>query len=227
MQPITVESDAKLALFQNSPFFSKFSGDTLLELERGSSIQKYAANEIILVEGESNPSLYNLIKGSVKLYKLSSRGRELIVIVLEDGVTFNEVPVFDGYTNPVSVAALEESTFLIIPRVTLFKALEKHPEHYPFVLEHLANNLRGLMSLIEEMAFFPIPNRLARLLLRLPADHTYTHDQLAARLGTVREVVSRALRALERAGAIHCQRRRVEIVDRSVLETWANRSNPA
>ncbi|TLN18263.1 Crp/Fnr family transcriptional regulator [bacterium] len=150
----------------------------------------------------------------------------MIIAVFERGVTFNEVPVFDGGTNPINVAALEESVLLYITRDALQKAIQRHPEQCHLIIERLAENLRNLIGLIEEIAFFKVPNRLARLLLRLPADHTYTQDQLAARLGTVREVVSRALRDLEKAGAIRCQRRRVEVIDRSILEIWANRPDP-
>lgn len=223
---LNVDPKRKMAFFQNSRFFSNFSEDILCELERGSQYKKYAAGEAILVEGERNEGLYNLLEGSVKLFKLSPGGRELIITVFESGVTFNEVPVFDGGNNPVNVSALEECTLLVIPREVLYRAIRKHPEQYHLIIERLAENLRSLIELIEELAFYQIPNRLARLLLRLPADHAYTQDQLAARLGTVREVVSRALRDLEKAGAIRCQRRRVEVIDRSTLEVWANRSDP-
>ncbi len=150
----------------------------------------------------------------------------MIVTVFESGITFNEVPVVDNGKNPISVAALEESTVLVIPRDVFLQAIQKHPEQYHLLIERLAANMRNLIGLIEELAFYQVPNRLARLLLRLPADHTFTQDQLAARLGTVREVISRALHVLERAGAIRCQRRKVEVIDRSILEIWANRPDP-
>ncbi len=223
---LNVDMATKKAFFQNSHFFANFDQDILDELERESSIKKFAAGETILVEGEPCGGLYNLISGSVKLFKLSPGGRELIITVFESGVTFNEVPVLDGGCNPINVTALEESTLLYITRDALQKAIQRHPEQCYLIIERLAENLRHLIGLIEEIAFFQVPNRLARLLLRLPADHTYTQDQLAARLGTVREVVSRALRDLERAGAIRCLRRRVEVIDRSILEIWANRSDP-
>lgn len=221
-----VPIETKRLFFQNSHFFSGFSPDILLDLEMGSFIRKYAAGETILVEGDCCDGLYSLVSGSIKLYKLSSSGRELIITVFEEGVTFNEVPVFDGGNNPINVGALDESTLLIIPRDVLYKAIQKHPEQCHIIIERLAENLRHLVQLIEELAFYQVPNRLARLLLRLPADHAYTQDQLAARLGTVREVVSRALRTLEQSGAIHCHRRKVEILDHNLLELWANRPDP-
>lgn len=221
-----VKSQTKIDFLQASPFFSGFSQDILIELERGAYVAKYAPGEIILVEGDCCGDLYHLISGSIKLYKLSPGGRELIVTVFESGTTFNEVPVIDGGRNPINVAALVESTVLIIPRSVFLQAIQKHPEQYHILIERLAANLRNLIGLIEELAFYQIPNRLARLLLRLPEDHGYTQDQLAAHLGTVREVISRALHDLEKAGAIRCQRRRVNVVDRALLEIWANRPDP-
>lgn len=223
---LNIDMATKKTFFQSSRFFANFDQDILDELERESSIKKYAAGETILVEGDPCGGLYNLISGSVKLFKHSPGGRELIITVFESGVTFNEVPVFDGGSSPINVAALEKSILLYITRDTLQKAIQRHPEQCHLIVERLAENLRNLIGLIEEIAFFQVPNRLARLLLRLPADHTYTQDQLAARLGTVREVVSRALRDLEKAGAIRCQRRRVEVIDRSILEIWVNRPDP-
>lgn len=224
LQNVPVET--KRVFFQNSHFFSGFSADVLRELERGSFVRKYAANESILVEGDHCDGLYNLISGSIKLFKISPSGRELIITVFEEGVTFNEVPVFDGGNNPINVAALEESTLLILPRDVLYNAIRKHPEQCQIVIERLAENLRHLVELIEELAFFQIPNRLARLLLRLPANRTFTQEQLAARLGTVREVISRAMHELEQSGAIRYHQRKVEILDRPLLEQWANQPDP-
>ncbi len=226
MSQLNVNSAVKMEFFQSSPFFYGFSQEILVELACGSYITRYAAGETLLVEGDGCGNLYNLLEGSVKLYQLSPSGRELIVTVFESGVTFNEVPVIDGGKNPINAAALEESTVLVIPRTVFLQAIQKHPEQYHILIERLAANMRNLMSLIEELAFYQVPNRLARLLLRLPANHAYTQEQLAARLGTVREVISRALRDLERAGAIRYQRRRVDVIDRSRLEIWANRPDP-
>ena len=139
-------------------------------------------------------------------------------------MSFNEVPVFDGGRNPINVDALEDCTLLLIPRVVMTRTIQRHPEQGLAVIQRLAENLRNMLEMIEQLAFLQVPNRRARLLLRLPEDHSYTQEQLAARLGTVREVVSRALTELEDAGAIHCRRRQIEILDRAILESWANPS---
>ena len=217
-----VPDDVKLAYLQNCRFCTGFAPAILADLQRVTVIRKYHAGETILVEGDPCEGLLSLIDGSVKLYKISPTGRELILTVFEEGMSFNEVPVFDNRRNPINVDAMEDSTLLLIPRDALTRTIQLHPEQGYAVIQRLAENLRNMLEMIEELAFMQIPNRLARLLLRLPEDHSYTQDQLAARLGTVREVVSRALTELEESGAIHCHRRRIVILDRALLESGAN-----
>jgi CRP/FNR family transcriptional regulator len=166
--------------------------------------------------------------GSVKLFKVSPHGRELVVKVLEEGATFNEVPVFDNGTNPINVAALEDCEIWIIEAGLLQDCLYRYPEMAQSVILNLSQNLRNLLKIVEELSFFQVTNRLARLISQLPSEQLIgdreerlTQDELAARLGTVREVVARALRELERSGAIQVQRRQIRVADEKILREWA------
>jgi CRP/FNR family transcriptional regulator len=96
------------------------------------------------------------------------------------------------------------------------------------VILNLSHNLRNLLKIVEELSFFQVTNRLARLISQLPSEQLVgdreerlTQDELAARLGTVREVVARALRELERSGAIEVQRRQIRVADEKILREWA------
>jgi CRP/FNR family transcriptional regulator len=79
--------------------------------------------------------------------------------------------------------------------------------------------------MVSEMAFYQVTHRLARLISQQPPDELsgapWTQEQLAARLGTVREVVARSLKELERSGAIQMEKRRIEVADPNVLAQWA------
>jgi len=163
----------------------------------------------------------------VKLFKTSVRGRELIINVFEEGATFNEVPVFDRAVNPMSVAALEDCDVWVIDVETIHHILNEHPEMSRAVIKNLADNLCMLVGKVEQLSFFQVTNRLARLINQLPEEQLsgessmrITQDQLAARLGTVREVVARSLRELERSGAILVERRTIKITDQRALEEW-------
>jgi CRP/FNR family transcriptional regulator len=174
-------------------------------------------------EGDPCAGLHIIEEGSVKLYRISPQGRQYIIRVLQEGETCNEVPAFDGGTNPVNVETLEKSKVWVIDDETLRLLVKAHPEFALKVLSNFGKNLRGLVRMVSEMAFYQVTNRLARLISELPADGArpqWTQEQLAAQLGTVREVVARSLKELERSGAIRIEDRRIHIADRATLSQW-------
>jgi CRP/FNR family transcriptional regulator len=158
------------------------------------------------------------------LYRISPQGREFIVKVVEEEETFNEVPVFDGRENPVNAAVLEESDIWEISAHTIRRMMNNHPDMCHGVVLNLSQNLRNLMDMVEQLLFYQVTHRLARLLCQLSVEQqqaSLTQQQLAARLGTVREVVARSLRQLQRSGAIQTRRGRVEVINPDILRDWS------
>ena len=197
------------------------------ELSAGTELLRFDRGEVLFWENDPFRGLYIIKSGCVKLFKTSVRGRELIINIFEEGATFNEVPVFDHAVNPMSVAALEESDVWVIDVETIHQILNGHPEMSRAVIKNLADNLRILVGKVEELSFFQVTNRLARLINQLLEEQLsgvssmrITQDQLTARLGTVREVVARSLRRLERSGAIPVERRTIKITDQQALDEW-------
>lgn len=208
-----------------SYFFRGFDSEILAQLALGTRLLEFRSGELLFLEGEVCQGLYIMHSGSVKLYKIAPNGREFILRVLEEGDSFNEVPVFQGGGNPVNASAMEESQVWVVESGTIQKVLDQHPDLYHTIVQRLAQNLRMLVGLLEEMAFFQVTQRLARLLLQAAAApenlRNVRQDELAARLGTVREVVSRSLRELERRGAINVDRRQITILDINLLRESA------
>jgi CRP/FNR family transcriptional regulator len=195
----------------------------LLELAGHMQLRSFERGEILLWEGDPCAGLHIIEEGSVKLYRSSPQGRQYIVRVLQEGDTCNEVPAFDGGTNPVNVETLEKSKVWVIDDQMLRSLVKSHPDFALKVLSNFGRNLRGLVRMVSEMAFYQVTNRLARLISQLPADGSgphWTQEQLAAQLGTVREVVARSLKELERSGAIHIEDRRIHVADRDALGQW-------
>lgn len=127
----------------------------------------------------------------------------------------------------MSVAALGESDVWGIDVETIHHILSEHPEMSRAVIKNLADYLRMLVGKVDEFSFFQVTNRLARLINQLPEEQLsgessmrVTQDQLTARLCTVREVVARSLRELERSGAILVEIRTIKITDQRPLEEW-------
>ena len=225
---IPTDLTEKLTALRQCPYFHSLSQAILEELSQGGRLEHYARGEMILWQDEVGKNLFILRKGSVKLFKLSPHGRELIVNILYEGETFNEVPVFDEGSNPVNAAALEDSEMWAIEAEVIRRAMAAHPEMCQEVVLNLSKNLRRLVHVIEELSFLQVTNRLARLISQLPEEQLageagtrLTQHELAARLGTVREVVARSLRQLERCGAIRINQRQIQVLDRALLLEWA------
>jgi CRP/FNR family cyclic AMP-dependent transcriptional regulator len=221
--------DQKLAALRQCSYFESCSLDVLQKLADGMALVQYDAGEMICWQAEACRGLYILEQGQVKLYKLSALGRELIIRILEPGASFNEVPIFDHGSHEVNVAAMEVSQVWLIDKAILQHMTRQSAELAQAVIANLARNLRTLVRLVEEVSFYQVTNRLARLLVQLPEEQLcgskaerLTQDTMAARLGTVREVVARSLRELDRCGAIRVRRGKIYILDAALLNELAH-----
>jgi CRP-like cAMP-binding protein len=225
MHIINVEPLKKLKLLHKNEYFEGLDDDLQNQIAAHMQLREYERGEALFWEGDPCAGLHIIEQGFVKLYRLSPQGRQYIVRVLQEGDTCNEVPTFDGGTNPVNVEALETTQVWVIQADILQEMLRKHPDFAQKVINNLGKNLRGLVRMVSEMAFYQVTHRLARLISQQLPDELsgtpWTQEQLAARLGTVREVVARSLKDLERSGAIHLGKRRIEVSNPEVLEQWA------
>jgi CRP/FNR family transcriptional regulator, cyclic AMP receptor protein len=229
MERIVVTNQQKLNVLKLSSYFEQLEDHILLEICLGMSLCVFEAGEVLFWDDEPCAGLHLIETGSVKLFKVSPQGRELVFRTLDAGITFNEVPVFDGGNNPVSVAALEPSRVWVIEAAIIRSTIQKYPALADSVIKNLSHNLRVLVAKVEELSFYQVTHRLARLIEQLPpellqgnAPNRLTQDQIAARLGTVREVVGRSLRELERSGAIKVRRGRIQIVNSELLQVWTS-----
>jgi CRP/FNR family transcriptional regulator len=230
MQIIQVDEATKIKVLQSNPYFNGLNDNIFLEIIRGMRLYRFENGETIFWEGDECAGLHVLRQGSVKLFKISPQGRELIIRVLDEGETFNEVPVFDHQSNPVNVSAVEDSEIWVIEPGVIRESIARFPELAQSVIHNLCVNLRMLLGTVEELTFYQVTNRLARLIEQLPVEQLegprearLTQDVLAVRLGTMREVVARSLKELERSGAIQVNRGHIQVVDDDRLFEWTQR----
>jgi len=219
---------AKLKTLRNNPYFDELPDEVLKEIAAHTQMREYERGDVLFWEGDPCAGLHIIESGSVKLYRISPQGRQYIISVLTEGATCNEVPAFDGGANPVNVEALEISRVWVVSADTLRSLVKSNPEFALKILSKFGQNLRNLVRKVSEMAFYQVTNRLARLITEMPAEETrphWTQEQLASRLGTVREVVARSLKELERSGAIRIEDRRIQIMDQEVLQQWTQPYN--
>ncbi|GAB4486601.1 MAG: Crp/Fnr family transcriptional regulator [Anaerolineales bacterium] len=228
MQSLKINTREKLNTLRANVFFQGLDDDSMNELAASTSLRRFERGEVLFWEGDSCAGLHIIQTGSVKLFRVSPLGRQHIIRVIQEGETCNEVPVFDGGENPVNVEALEETTVWVVDARAVQSLMRKDPAFMHKTIQNLARMMRHLVNMVSEMAFYQVTHRLARLIGEIPPEELsgesstrWTQDQLAARLGTVREVVARSLRELERSGAINVENRRIFIKNNEVLQQWA------
>jgi CRP/FNR family cyclic AMP-dependent transcriptional regulator len=186
----------------------------------------YEPGEVIILEGDPCRAAYLIARGRVRVYRLSPSGREQVLASLGPGQTFNTVPPFqpDG-VNHAAVEALTTVTVYVVSSADLRRLVSESPELALALLRDFAGRLDHLTNLVEDLSLRTVRGRLARFLLEnaneKEAVRRWTQDEIAARLGTVRDMVGRTLRAFVDAGLVRMDRQRIVLLDRDGLEAEA------
>jgi len=212
-----------MKVLRENEYFDDLTEIILKEVADRMHLREYQRGDVLFWEGDPCDGLYIVEQGSAKIFRLSPQGRQYIVRVLQEGDTFAEVPAFDEGTNPVNVEALETCRVWVINSQKLHELVMAYPAFAQKVLVNFGRMLRGMVRMVSEMAFYQVTHRLARLISELPQEKSaphWTQEQLAARLGTVREVVARSLKELERSGAIKMEDRRIQVADQAIFDQW-------
>ena len=191
--------------------------------------RRYTGGQIVFSEGEACAGLYVVASGHVRIFKSSSGGREQVLSIEGPGSSVAELPVFDGGNYPASVVAIADSTLLFVSKQDFQSLCLTHPEVALKVLRVVGARLRRLVGIIEELSFTTVRHRLASFLLRLAKEGKRTpqgvevllpvsNQELAAQIGTVRELVSRNLSRLQSEGLLKIDGRTVTLCNRKALE---------
>ena len=210
------------------PLFAALGPTDLTSVAAMAVERRYERGDIILLEGEMGGALHYVQSGLVKVFKTSASGKEQVLRLIAPGYTFNDVPALDGGPNPASAAALEPSIVYVIGRAELRKLIASKPEVAQAVVQSLAQALRHLVMLVEDLSLRHVTARVAKILLDQETaesegrlQHRITQQEMAALAGTAREVVGRALKELEIAGAIEMRQGRPVVLNRDRLRMLA------
>src|SRR5579862_5152680 len=201
-QPIT-------DVLRAAPLFKPLTDSEIQLLAARSTLQTHGAGQMLFSEAEACKGLYLVARGRVRIFKVSPSGREHVLAIEGPGSSIAELPVFDGGTYPASAAAMEESELVFISRKDFQSICLEHPQVALKVLQVVGGRLRRLVGIIEELSFTTVRHRLISWLLReaklkgrptergLAFTMQASHQELAAQIGTVRELVSRNLARLQ------------------------------
>lgn len=220
-QPQSTNSAAKLLhMWQQVPFLAGLTPEVVQVLANVASRHQYLAGATIFSEGELVTGFYLIEEGSVKICRFSKEGREHTLHLLQAGDTFNDVAAFDGGLNPATAIAFSNAVVWRIARADLQQLTLRYPALAWALLESISRRARYLVDMVQDLSARHVKARLARLLLEQaqaseqPLEiQLLTQEELASRLGTVREVVGRALRNLATNGIIEVDRQRLVILD--------------
>ncbi len=210
--------------------FSGLADAELSYLTHRAVPRTFAAGEIVFSEDQPCTGMYVVESGSIRIFKVSAAGREQVLSIDGPGSSVAELPVFDGGNYPASVAAMSDCTLLFISKQDFQSLCLTHPQVALKVLRVVGGRLRRLVGIIEELSFTTVRHRLVALLLRaakregkkttkgveftLPVNN----QELAAQLGTVRELISRNLSRLQAEGSIAIDGRSITILNLKALE---------
>lgn len=207
---------------QSIPYFSGLSSDEL-GLVKKLVVEKQASRgELLVLEDDLPEMLYYVVSGAVKVFKTSTEGKEQIIGIARPGLTFNDVSVFDGGSNPASAAAMGPVVLYAISRDNMHFIVRDYPKVALNVATVLAGRVRHLLSLVEDLSFRHVIGRVAKILLEYAGDRQgpksrLTQQDMAAMAGTAREVIGRSLKALEEEGTIRMDRHQIVIADKEAL----------
>lgn len=221
-----------------SPVFAGVSGLQLDGVAAHAEPRRYSGRKLIVKEGQMCVGMHIVASGRVKVFRRSDE-REQIMVVLGPGEVVDAAPLIDGGAHRVNAQPLGRATVYFIDRATMLATLDECPPVREALLSHLAERLRAFAELASDLAFKDAAARVAGAILACAdegsqtdasgtrLDRKITRQELAARAGTVREVVLRSLKRLQQQGLISDDAGQVVILDRAGLEQAARGDAPA
>ncbi|MCZ6730698.1 MAG: Crp/Fnr family transcriptional regulator [SAR324 cluster bacterium] len=217
------------------PLFAGLEEQQLKRLAQRAVPRRAEAGTMLFAEGDDCEGLYVIFSGALKIFKLSAQGREQVLAVERSGGVVAELPVFDGGPYPASCEPIESALVIFISKQDFRRSCRQDPELALQVLASVGGRLRRLVGIIEELSFQTVRRRLAALLLETaraanPSARTssssrvplnLTQQEIAARIGTVHELVSRNLGRLQAEGIVRLEGHTLIVHDLKRLEEEA------
>jgi CRP/FNR family transcriptional regulator len=208
------------------PFLKNADPGLLQEFQRAAIFARIPAGHDVFVEGDRVDAIALLISGVVRVYKIGETGREITLYRFGNGesciLTANAILSQKNF--PALATVEQDAEAVMIPARDFRDWVGRHELWRAFVFDLLSERLSAVMAVVEEVAFRRMDARLASFLLERGrrSDSIYvTHQEIAAELGTSREVISRILEDLAASGLISVTRGRIKLLDKQVLQSRA------
>jgi CRP/FNR family cyclic AMP-dependent transcriptional regulator len=208
-------------LLRTVPLFSELNDDAITSLGRLAARRKYPKDTVVFFENEEGDSLFMILDGRIKVTILGDDGREIILTMLASGDLFGEMALLDNEPRSATAIAVEESELLLLHRNDFQAVISQNPAISGALIKVLSARLRRANHQISTLALLDVYGRVARVILDMAREEgrrlkdgriafrRATHQEIANRIGTTRETVTRMLKDLERQGLVKIEGREI------------------
>ncbi len=190
-------------------------------LDRSAQLLQVGAGKVVMQPGDPCHQIPFVLTGELRVHRTSASGRDLTLyrILPGESCSLTALRILSGLPFSAHVTTSEDTTLLSVPSRVFTQLYDDQPAWRGYFLRLLSYRVGDLMELIDGVLFTDLPTRLADVLLTRQESGVVraTHEQLAAEIGSSREVVSRALKAWERQGTVALSRGQVAIVSPQAL----------
>ncbi|MGA2516299.1 MAG: Crp/Fnr family transcriptional regulator [Thermodesulfobacteriota bacterium] len=216
------------------PLFAGLKEEDLKKIKAVASLRRVGKKQILFSDGEEARGFYVILSGKVKLFKISPEGKEQILHVVSPPEAFAEAALFLEGNYPAFAETLTDSQLLFFPKRDFIHLIERNPQLSINMIVSLSHFLRKFASLIEELSLKEVSSRVAKYLIDLSlksakegrnpreVDLDLSKSQLASKLGTISETLSRSLAKMKAKKIIEVKKNRILILNREALEAVAS-----
>lgn len=210
--------------------FSGLSEEDLKEISKIISIKEYPKKSLIFSEGDEAKGFYILLSGMVKIYRISPESREQILHIINPGETFAEAAIFIGKSYPAFAETILDSKVAYIDKKMFLRTLETNSKIALNLIISLSMLLKKVVDLVDNVSLKSVDVRLAEFLIDeavrrgkkvddyIEIELNITKTELAKRLGTVNETLSRAIRKLREKGIIDAEKNKIYVFELQSLQ---------
>jgi len=210
----------------NIPMFSQLNDEELQFLSESATYRSYPKNRVLINEGDLSDSLYVIFSGRLQAYLSDNEGKEMMLNTIGPGEFFGEIALLVDTPRTASIMVIEDCKLSIISRTAFDSILNSHAGIALTLLKGMAQRHIALTSSVKSLALMDVYGRTAHLLLELAKEENgqqitekLTHQDIANRVGSSREMISRILKDLRIGGYIQIERKKI-IIQKTLPQQW-------
>ena len=223
-----------IELLRRCPLFAGLREEDLKRIRAIASLRQIEKKEILFSDGEETKGFYVILSGKVKLFKVSPEGKEQILHIVSAPDAFAEAALFLEGTYPAFAEAMTDCQLLYFPKRDFIQLIEKNPQLSINMIVTLSHYLKRFASLIEELSLKEVSSRIAKYVIDLSMKSSkegkspkeveldLSKTQLALKLGTISETLSRTLAKMRAKRIIDVKKNKIIILNREALEELAS-----